>query len=555
MMDNNKEIIANLIERINNKKNVKNNIINKFFLDKNNIKAEDIYPTINYRYENNIDEINIPITNLREVLSNKEELDTNIGDKEILFKQLNNNYYLSEQDVINKNIIKNIDIANSNNKKDIKEFQLLVKDIISDAKDYKKTLNKVTGGDFEYLISLISQGKNIDNVLNMEYIPYDKIKNNINKELEDKDLQLFLKNKKINKNNYNIFKNYYSTKSNNKLFDIFKLNENNTLYFEKISVMNLKMKLKDGRLVSPKTDIKITFFTLDNTKSLKEAYENRIIYFDDTLNISLKQDSFGAYQTIKVNNDGTSMYKNMEYKISDMTSDMNLAKTITNDCFKYFNRKYEDNINSIEISITPNNSLKGNRNFNKDFKSSFKLKDIDKSDNFKSSMKFLYGNFKNSIGNANALLHVKNKSSLGNINSLLKLIEPISNYNTELIERVKELNIIYSFSLRKIRLFNFEKVKNHYTYQELNDKYIIYDSNKPINENFNFNDYLFKDIKDLFIFSKNIITKLRKKYKIDINTDKPYESICYILNNRFDTKIKNIYNYKKPRYEVKITKK
>lgn len=555
MMDNNKEIIANLIERINNKKNIKNNIINKFFLDKNNIKAKDIYPTINYRYENNIDEINIPIINLREALSNKEELDTNIGDKEILFKQLNNNYYLSEQDVINKNIIKNIDIANSNNKKDIKEFQLLVKDIISDAKDYKKTLNKVTGGDFEYLISLISQGKNIDNVLNMEYIPYDKIKNNINKELEDRDLQLFLKNKKINKSNYNIFKNYYSTKSNNKLFDIFKLNENNTLYFEKISVMNLKMKLKDGRLVSPKTDIKITFFTLDNTKSLREAYENRIIYFDDTLNISLKQDSFGAYQTIKVSNDGTSMYKNMEYKIADMTSDMNLAKTITNDCFKYFNRKYEDNINSIEISITPNSSLKGNRNFNKDFKSSFKLKDIDKSDNFKSSMKFLYGNFKNSIGNANALLHVKNKSSLGNVNSLLKLIEPISNYNTELIEQVKELNIIYSFSLRKIKLFNFEKVKNYYTYQELNDKYIIYDSNKPINENLNFNDYLFKDIKDLFIFSKNIITKLRKKYKVDINTDKPYETICYILNNRFDTQIKNIYNYKKPRYEVKITKK
>ncbi len=564
MADNNKEIISNLIKRIENKKDVKQNIINRFFIDEN-IKAQDIYPTIKYRYNNIQDEMNIPINILDKPLSNYEELDINIGDKDILFNQLNDNYYLSEQDIINQNIINNINIAKNNNKQDIKEFQLLVKDIIKNSPEYKKTLNNIKGDDFEYLISLISQGKNIDNIMNLEYIPYDKIKDNIDKEINIKDIENLLKPKKIQKQNYDIFKKYYSTKSKMSLFDIYNLSDSNTLlYFEKINVINSKIDIGKGKFVKPKTDIKITFFTISKKDPLDIAYKNRILYTDDTLNISLKQNTFIGYHHIKFkfnNNSENNVYKQIFNMIKTLTSDNNLSNNIAFDCLKTYKRKYDiiENISEIHIYITPNHTANmiypnSNKYFGYNTFSNKKLKDLDNSENNKSSIKFLTGNFVDFRGNTNALLHVKNQSSLGNINSLLKNIEPISEYNTDLIEQIKNLNIGYTFITNKIKLFNFEKVQKLYSEQEIKDnKYIIYDSKDSktyINENLKFNKYLFKTLDDLFDFSNNIVKKLSIKTRTPIAKNYKSHDILYykILKKNIDVIIKSIYNIDNKKY-------
>lgn len=558
-------VLSEIIEKINTKKNNPNNILNRFFI-KNDITANDIFPTI--LYSNNIEdnfnkEINLPITLFNKSLLNKEENNVNIGDNYILYNNLDNNYLLSEQNIIGQNINKNIDIAKSNNKKDIKDFQKIASDIIENTNNYNDVL-KIKGKDFEYLIDFNSQGQNITNLLNMKYIPFDQIKKDIDHEIDYKELSRYLNRCKVNKNKYNILKKYFY--KNETLYNIYNLkNKNINLYFEKITVLNSSALTQNNIITSPKTDIVISFFTMDNKLKLEESYKKRKIY-TETLNISLKQDTFVSYQNIKLN---YSNYKNKDFnlifnkmydKIHSMTNDLQLSKNISQNCLNLFLNKYKDlnNIQTIYCYITPHNlsnfkyKLQNNKTFTYSVQSEYTLGDIDKTPNKLGSIKFFRGNFKNELHNSNALLHVKNKSSLRNINDLLSNIQPISEFNNDLYEIIDKTHILYTFILKKNMFLNFEKVSLFLSEEEVEKyKYYIYNPNNTINTLISFDKYLFKNLNDLQKFSQNILNMCNIKI-----TNNPYKQLILMINNKHVSNIKSfIYNIKNKNMKNKINKK
>lgn len=569
----NKEIISNIIKRIEDKKDVKQNIINKFFIE-SNIKANNIYPTVNYRYNNIQDQMNMPINTLSKPLSNPEELDLNTGDQEVLFRLLNDEYYLSEQSLIDQDLVKYIDVARNNDNSDILEFQDLTRYIVQNASDYKKTLKDINGEDFEHLVALISQGNNLQHIMNMEYIPYDQIKTKMDKEISDKDAGLLLKTRSVNRQNYGILKKYYSTSSGKSLYDIFNLNDRNTrLFFEKINVINATVQNKKGKYVKPKTDIMVTFFTLDKNEPVSISYKNRKIFYNDTLNISLKQNTFIGFQNTSIDFENPSVANIISLvrsRISQLTNDSKLGQNIGMDCVKTLKRKYPDvsNINKLKITITPNHlgnmdfAIAGKNDvFTYNTFSNRKLGELDPSSDFNSSLKFLYGNFDDSKGNSNALLHVKNQTSLGNINDLLNKIQPISLYNQDLIEQIKKLNLAYSFTFEYKIFFTFDRIQKVYSQEEIKEcKLIIYDKNKPIKENTRFNKYLFKSLDDLYDFSYQIMKKLSIVNKVQlkqINAMTMYETIYFkILKHKTNKVIGTIYNTENkqfiPVYKVSV---
>lgn len=578
--NNNQDIISNIIKTISNNSSANNNVINRFF-NKNNISANNIFPNISYK--TNIEDtyssdINIPINKFKDVINKEEEYSIEQGDDFIMFNNLGNEIMLSEKDVKIKNILGLTDVISQNTNSDILEFQSIVDNIVKYTDNYKAELKNINGKDFETLVTLLSQGQDIKNILNSKYIPYDQIANKSNAKFADNVVIAFLKRKLVKKDLYYHLKKFYSPINKNKtLYDIYKLDDDNVeLYVENISTYGGLGHTKENKLTSPKTDMKIVFFTIDNRISLSSAYENRKIYNNDSLNVSIKQDSFVGYQTISVNLskvehiDEGGIINQIKNITNSMISNNAISTSIASDCafklkqmskgIKQMNDIYS-NLRSVKIIITPNESgsMKnyiGNtqKNFSYYAASDKLLGDFDNSKNKKYIIKFLYGNFIDTSSNANSMLHIKNRSNINSINNVLPLLEPISVFDEDIIRKVSNLSIVYIYSLKKLKLMNINCEYNNYDYNKLKTKSVIIFNNKDdFKTNVSFDSYLFRSKKaiDLFVdcvFEKvSYVVRMKPSettYNAMINSVRQYGEKM-LISQFIDTVSKKIINAKK----------
>lgn len=533
---NNNDIISNIINKINEKKDVKNNVINYFFNDNNNI--DNIFPLIKYKdskYSNYNKFINIPINKFKNINLYDEEKDINIGDDYIYYTNNYDNILLSEQDVINKNILNNNELINSNTNKDIQDFLNLSNDIIKYSDNYKNELNNISGKNFETLFANITQGNNYKNILSLEHIPFDKIKEQINNEYDEKSIANYLKNKKIFKYNYEIFKKFYSTKNYSKtLYDIYNLSDKNRdIYLDNISVYGGYGITKEKKYVSSKTDITISFFVLDKKYGNIKNMLNNAEKFKDTLNISLKEDDYYGYQNIR--SSGENIIKDLFNKILDM-SNIKIAKNVITDLnYKLLRLVPIDVIEEINILITHKNSS----NLDNYVISDKKLKDFCPGEK-KVLVKFMYGSFVNYQANANAFLSVKNKSDVSNINKILNLIQPIDFYNQDLISYLENLNVIYNYTVKN--LFNIKKRNSNY------DKTKIIYNKKLINTEIK--KYLFKSEDDIYNFIKQLHFLIIKNNKNNVSFNKVKNSLYKAIMNNSNLKVFDFINIMKNSIKV-----
>lgn len=578
--NNNQDIISNIIKTISNNSSANNNVINRFF-NKNNISANNIFPNISYK--TNIEDIyssdiNMPINKFKDVINKEEEYSTEQGDDFIMFNNLGNQIMLSEKDVKMKNILGLTDVIRQNTNSGMLEFQSLIDNIVKYTENYKAELKNINGKDFETLVTLLSQGQDIKNILNSKYIPYDQIANKANAKFSDNVIIAFLKRKLVKKDLYYHFKKFYSPVNKNKtLYDTYNLDDKNIeLYVENISTYGGLGHTKENKLTSPKTDMKIIFFTIDNRIPLSSAYENRKIYNNDSLNVSIKQDTFVGYQTISVNLskvdhiDEGSIISQIKNITNSMISNNAISTSISNDCvfklkqmskgIKQMNDIYS-NLRSIKIIITPNESgsMKNyigdtQKNFSYYAASDKRLGDFDSSKNKKYIIKFLYGNFIDISSNANSMLHVKNKSNINSINNVLPLLEPISVFDEDIIRKISNLSVVYIYSLKKLKLMNINCEYNNYDYNQLkSNSIVIFNSKNDFKTNISFDSYLFKSKKSIDIFVDCIFEKIsyivRMKpsettYNAVINSVRQYGEKM-LISQFIDTISKKIINAKK----------
>lgn len=546
-MSNNNDIIANIMNKINSKKDIKDNVINYFFIENNNIN--NIFPNVRYSTDdisNFSNYINLPINKFKGINNFEEEKSLDIGDKVIKLTNGFDDYYLSERDVISKNILENQNLINGNNIGDINEFIDISSDIIQYAENYKETLNDISGKDFETLFSVIAQGNNIKNINSLKHIPFEKIGETIEKEQDDKAITNFLKTKKVFKYNYDVLKNIYSTRMTSKtLFEVYGLDDpDRELYVDNISVYGGAGVTKDKKVVSPKTDVTITFFVLDKKHGdLKTMFEHAERFNSDTLNISLKQDDYYGYQNIISDKDNIN--KSLYEKLSSV-SNTTIAKNILNDIHYNIFRIYPlDFVEEVRVLITHKQSVSSAKNV---IVSNKKLGDFCPGDK-RVLVKLMYGSFVNYQANSNAFLSVKNKSDVFGINKVMKLIKPISFLDEELIKYLEGLNVVYIFSMKEM-LNIFNKNVQHNTHKQIYSGKII--DVKIIN-------YLFKGSDDINDFFRQVHRRVNGNIESFISFDKVKNMVYDILRNDINSTvyntINNIINDIKSNEVVKIEKK
>ena len=558
-MDNN-EIIAKLIAKIDSKSNVKNNVFNLFF-NEGNTEIDSFYPSL--RYKNNIEDsfnknINLPINKLKDPMMLQEEKNIKMGDNYILYEDLSNDIMISEKDFIIKGISKYKDIANNNTEKDLIEFQSAISNIIRYTESYKEELMNVGGKEFESLVSLVGEGNGLNNKFQLSYIPYEQIKNRVELEIEEKTLRQYLDRKKINKSLYKKLKHIYSTTGGKSLYDIYCLNDRKTeLYLENISTLTFQSKASNGQYVAPKTDIIVTFFTLKTDKKLVEAFKERVVYNNETLNISVKQDTFISFHNVSIDlkdkaTNKKNLYTELHKLLVSTTDNPIVSESIARDCIRNINIRDKEfntfikSISQVKIFITPTNlnfnNTYGGGVHNLMFKSKYKLGHMDRSSDKKNALKFLYGNFKDSYGNSNAMLHVKNKSNLYGIDSILYNIKPISLWNVDLINQLKNLNLYYLVSFKNRNMLN---IHNKKVYLDLStvqkNKFYIFSG--KVNLNYSFDSYYFQGKKDLTTFSKIILDKINNGSRIKTIYKDYYEELVFILNTYgYNKTVKEVIN-------------